>query len=175
MTGRSLRNILLSDESGRVDSTRDHVLTGRERHTVAQEPPSTGGYPMRAIRTDDFLYIRNFLPQRWPAGAPDEYRDIDGGPSKTFLIEHRDDPAIKPFFDLAVSKRPGEELYDLKADPNQLSNVADQARYAEIKHRLSDQLVRELRESADPRVIGGGERFDEYPYNPGGKRSRGSQ
>jgi arylsulfatase A-like enzyme len=93
MTGPSLVYIVSSDKSGRVDPSRDHVLTGRERHTVAQEPPSTGGYPARAIRADEFHSIRNVLPERWPVGAPEQYRDIDGSPSKTFLLEHRDDPA----------------------------------------------------------------------------------
>ncbi len=169
MTGRSLRKILLSNESGRVDSTRNHVLTGRERHTVAQKPPSTGGYPARSIRTDEFLYIRNFLPERWPAGAPRSTETSTAVPPKRFLLDHRDDPAIKPFFELAMGQRPAEELYDLKTDPNQLTNVADQSRYGDVKQKLSEQLMDELRATADPRVIGGGEQFDTYPYKPAGK------
>ena len=85
------------------------------------------------------------------------------------MIENREDPAIKPFFDLAMGKRPAEELYDLKTDPNQLTNVAGQDRFAEVKQELANQLTSALRETADPRVIGGGDKFDEYPYRPGGK------
>jgi len=69
MTGRSLLPVLTAAGSGRIDPARDHVLTGRERHTPAQEAPSTGGYPMRAIRTDTHLSIRNDEPDRWPSGG----------------------------------------------------------------------------------------------------------
>ena len=41
---------------------REHVLTGKERHVPGQEAPDTGGTPMRAIRTRDFLYIRELPP-----------------------------------------------------------------------------------------------------------------
>ncbi len=27
-------------------------------------------YPHRSLRTQDFLYIRNFAPDRWPMGSP---------------------------------------------------------------------------------------------------------
>ena len=65
MTGRSLMPVLLSDKSGQVDATRDFVVTGRERH-VARAREDRLPYPQRAIRTADFLYIRNFHPERWP-------------------------------------------------------------------------------------------------------------
>ena len=55
MTGRSLLDLLTSQDQGRIDPSRDHVILARERHT----PWRAGrvGYPMRAIRTDQFLYI----------------------------------------------------------------------------------------------------------------------
>lgn len=172
MTGRSILDVLLSNKAGRVDTARDHVLTGRERHGQSQEKPNSGGYPMRAIRTDDFLYIRNFAPDRWPGGSPDgekafggnAHGDCDGSPTKTFVIDHRNDPKFKQFYQLAFARRPAEELYDLKKDPGQLSNVAGQADYAEVKEQLSRRLIGELLSTEDPRVIGGGEAFDTYPY-----------
>jgi len=69
MTGRSIVPLLLSKDSGQLDPARDHVITGRERH-VAQAREGALPYPQRAIRTRDFLYIRNFAPQRWPMGTP---------------------------------------------------------------------------------------------------------
>ena len=35
------------------------------------------GYPIRGLRTRDFLYLRNFAPERWPAGDPPIYGDVD--------------------------------------------------------------------------------------------------
>jgi len=170
MTGRSLMNVLLSEKSGQVDPSRDHVLTGRERHTPAQEAPSTAGYPMRAIRTHKYLYIRNFKPDRWPAGAPENstrgqpYADCDGSPTKTYMLENRNDPQVRRTFDLAFGKRPAEELYDCTKDPDQLHNVADEPAYAKVKKDLADRLIAELRATGDPRVLGQGDLFDKYPY-----------
>ncbi|MBN2594045.1 MAG: sulfatase [Sedimentisphaerales bacterium] len=181
MTARSFLDILRSGKSGRVDPKRDHVLTGKERHVVCQET-GTGGYPMRAIRTHDFLYIRNFKPERWPGGAPKGYSqaididvahprgthygyaDVDGGPTKSYILKYRDDPKGKRLFDLAFAKRPAEELYDLQRDPSQLNNVADKFEYTEIKTKLADALMAELKATKDPRVLGKGDAFDNYPY-----------
>jgi len=43
---------------------------GRSRLRYIGTEAYINGYPMRAIRTPDFLYIRNFKPQRWPMGDP---------------------------------------------------------------------------------------------------------
>ena len=68
MTARSLVPVLASTKAGRVDETRDRVVAGRERH-VAIARPGNLPYPMRALRTDRFLYIRNFEPERYPMGV----------------------------------------------------------------------------------------------------------
>jgi len=163
MTGRSLVGVLASGKSGRVDPARDHVLVGMERHTCAQAG-TTEGYPMRAIHTHDHLYIRNFKPDRWPAGTPEAYRDIDDSPTKTYMMKNRDDPKVKPLFERAFGKRPAEELYDRRTDPGLLTNVAADPAYAEVRKRLADALVAELKATADPRALGKGDVFDHYPY-----------
>jgi N-sulfoglucosamine sulfohydrolase len=171
MTGRSLLGPLTGDAKN--DTPRDHVVFGRERHTPAQEAPLSGGYPMRGIRTQRYLYIRNFEPDRWPVGTPDYKRafldrawlgDTDNGPTKEYIWLHRDEPAVKTFYELAFAKRPAEELYDLEADPDQQRNVADVGAYREAQQELSARLRAELAETGDPRVVGGGEEFDRYPY-----------
>jgi N-sulfoglucosamine sulfohydrolase len=178
MTGRSLWPLL---REGDVDpdevAARDHVLTGKERHVPAQEKPDWGGTPMRAIRTRDYLYIRNFRPDRWPAGTPHHERatiegawlgDCDNGPSKWHLFETREeDAAHRRLYDLSFAKRPAEELYDLRRDPGQLDNVAAKPEYADIRTELEARLMGELRATGDPRVVGGAERLEEYPYYGG--------
>ena len=73
MTARSLLPILASDAAGQVDPARDAVFTGRERH-VARARTGFKPYPQRAIRTDQYLYIINFQPDRWPMGTGPGYR-----------------------------------------------------------------------------------------------------
>ncbi len=160
MTVKSLMNVLMSNKEGQVDTERDKVFTGREYHDYECREGDVG-YPMRAVRTSEFLYIRNFEPGRWPAGDPFEFRkergmygEIDPCPTKAFMMEHKDDPKINKLFKLGFEKRPAEELYDLRKDPGQLNNVADVPEYAERKRELVAIFLKGLRTTGDPRVTG---------------------
>ncbi|MEE8451112.1 MAG: sulfatase [Thermoguttaceae bacterium] len=166
MTGRSFLDVLKSGKSGRVDATRDKVFVERERHTVCR--PDAQSYPSRMIRTYEFLYIRNLRPHLWPAGDPEVYRDIDGSPSKSEVVDRRNEPAIAPFFDLACAKRPAEELYDLSKDPQQIDNVAGRPQYADVQKQLRAELDRWMIETDDPRAKGETDFFDKVQYVGGG-------
>ena len=171
MTGRSLLPVLRSEASGVVDATRDHVVIGIERHTVARS--DARGYPSRALRERGFLYVRNLGPSRWPAGDPPPfemtpgrvYGDIDGGPTKRLLLAEKDGAAARCFA-LSCARRPAEELYALADDPGQLVNVAGDARYAETLARLRARLSAALIETGDPRMAGELP-WDAYPYHAG--------
>lgn len=183
MTGRSLLTLLTSEASGQIDTTRTEMYFGKERHVPAQEAPDGGGYPMRAIRTVDHLYIRNFRPDRWPSGTPNYekaflypawYADTDGGPTKHYMIDNRyKDETHQRLFDLAFARRPAEELYDLNQDPDQLHNVASDPAYTQIKMELWNRLMGTLQITGDPRVRGQGDLFDRQPYSGGIVRARG--
>ncbi len=180
MTGNSLIPILKSKKGQNVDEKRNHMIFGKERHTPAQQFPSTEGYPSRGIRTKDYLYIYNFDAKRWPAGAPDNathpmnsFADCDRGPTKSFLMENKDLPKYKKYYDLSFAKRPTEELYKTSEDPYQLKNLSEDLKYLKVKNRLHDQLMKQLKETNDPRVVGGGELFDTYPYRAGYKLNIG--
>ncbi|MBI4876862.1 MAG: sulfatase, partial [Acidobacteria bacterium] len=69
MTGKSFLEVLASGRSGRVDARRTRAFSGRERHSHARR--DNLGYPARALRPPEYLYIRNFAPDRWPAGDPE--------------------------------------------------------------------------------------------------------
>ncbi|QXD23316.1 sulfatase [Opitutia bacterium ISCC 51] len=168
-TGRSLLPVLRSEKEGRVSSNREYVLAGKERHTLAQLD-HRGGTPMRAIRTDHFLYINNFKPERWPSGHPNgsvygpTYSEVNESPTKSYIIEHKDEPDMQIYWQLSFGLRPTDELYDLRLDPYQVHNVAGRTEYAGTLHRLKEKLFAELEKYEDPRVIGGGEAFDQYEY-----------
>ena len=130
------------------------------------------GYPCRALRTSDFLYIYNFEPTRWPSGSPDAsvcaraipFGEIDSSPTKTFLMEHRTEDHVGRLAELAFGMRPAEELYDLKQDPYQMRNLAGNVEYVDHQTRMRQRLWAHLRSTQDPRVVGGRVDWDHYPY-----------
>lgn len=165
MDGKSLMPVL----TGKTTIHRTEVFLERERHCMARNEFDKGaGYPMRAIRTNNFLYIINLRPHRMPGGdefmpgTTSEYGDVDGGPTKAFILDNRDNPNVKPFFELGFAKRPGEELYDLRKDPYNVNNVAELSEYASVKKELSEQLLKWMQDEKDPRVNGGGDEIDRY-------------
>ena len=161
--GRSLAPLLYSDRAGRIDSARDHVIVGRERNDIGR--PRDEGYPVRGIFKDDKLYLHNFEPSRWPACNPETgYLDVDGSPTKTEVLNARDNAALKTCWQACFGIRGAEELYDLASDPDCLNNLAGQDRAVGLQTALRDQLFAELREQQDPRVLGNGKVFDEYPH-----------
>lgn len=184
MTGRSLLKVLQSNASGTVDPTRDFVVTGRERH-VAAARLELRPYPQRAIRTGDFLYIRNFAPDRWPMGTapgfggtgkmPDAdalqtttfgaFADMDASPTKSWLITHaHENSENQTWFDRAFAQRPAEELFDLSVDPDQVHNVTLDPKYADTRAKLADRLMRILKETNDPRVTTDPPAFEQSPF-----------
>lgn len=181
MTAKSLWPVLHSAASGQVDPARTWVITGRERH-VEMARAGHLPYPQRGLRTADFLYIINFRPERNPLGDPYNltgsdpptkeeltettfvtFPDDDAGPTKAWLVGERDNPQWKAAFDLAYGPRPREELYDLKSDPHQMTNVAADERYASARRKLESQLMQELQQSGDPRLIDDGSFFETPP------------
>jgi hypothetical protein len=124
------------------------------------------GYPERAIRTREYLYVINFRPERWPMGDPPNFycHTKMSNPTKDFILEHQDDEAGRWFFEKTYAKRGSEELYHLPSDPDCLTNLAGHADYLEAKAALREKLLGLLAEQGDPRVLGYGDIFDSYPY-----------
>ena len=181
MTGRSLWPVLKSEKTGLVDAKRTQVFTGRERH-VENARSDYSPYPQRAIRTADHVLIINFRPERWPLGDPyhlqdgktpsnedlehnsrSTHADVDAGPTKRWLVSVRETPEWKAHYDWVYGKRPKYELYDLKADPHETKNLADDPACASVKADLEKRLLAELVRTGDPRLIDDGRFFETPP------------
>ncbi|HET6576041.1 MAG TPA: sulfatase [Fimbriiglobus sp.] len=157
MTGKSLANVLRSEKSGWVEG-RDVTLAGKERHDIGR--PHDWGFPARAIRTKDYLYVHNFHPERWPAGNPEtDFGNCDPGPTKELLKFLRG-----YYYDLSFGKRLPDELYRLADDPAGVRNLAHDLAYARVVSELRDRMMVLLKEDGDPRALGRGEVFDTYKY-----------
>ncbi len=163
MTGRDLRPLLDGSAEARWP---DVVFLERERHANVRRGDLS--YPSRAIRTREYLYVRNFRPDRWPAGDPTLYHsvgpfgDIDDGPTKQLLMGG--DVAVSQYRAHAMDKRQAEELFVLATDPGQLVNVVDQPAHAATKASLRARLEQWMRDTGDPRASADDDRYDGYPY-----------
>ena len=165
MTARSFLPVLLSDKDGRIDPARDHSFFGKERHNA------DAIHPMRAIRTDDYLYIYNFnpgKPHRFSLSKPPppisepHAKFLTRVTPAGYIIRLRNEPGIRPYYDAAYGSRPQEELYDIRQDPYQLTNLAASETHAAVKRRLKMTLFAHLETTADPRASGNGDVFNAY-------------
>ena len=187
VSGGSILNILESKKQGIVDQSKKYILAGRERHSSSRY--LNHGYPQRVIRSKDFIYIWNIRSESWPAGAPQKFNpedstallpmygldkngkyipdaafmDIDDCPAKTFIIENYKSEEIHSYFGLAIGKRPEAELYNVKKDPFCLNSLCGKPEFKEIENEIKQDLMKELKRSEDPRVVGPDtEIFDSY-------------
>ncbi|MEE4216901.1 MAG: sulfatase [Xanthomonadales bacterium] len=176
--GRSLLPLLLGEQD---ELDYQHaVYSGRERHSSSRFQNLS--YPQRMMRRGDFLLVWNPEPDRYPAGAPrslvdgglspphSAYYDIDDSVIKRELLARRDDPDIGPFFHLAVDKRPEWQFFNVKTDPECLQDLAGDPDHLAIFTEYKQQLTKTLTETGDPRVLGYGQVWEDYPRQRGPMR-----
>jgi arylsulfatase A-like enzyme len=153
---------------GGAQAGRDHIFLERERHANVRRGDLS--YPVRGIRTRDWLYLRNLAPDRNPAGDPElywavgPYGDVDPTPTRDLLLDPANRERFRRSFDLCFGLRPAEELYDLKRDPGQVENLATKPGHASIRAELSRRVDRWMSATADPRANGWTDFFDRVPY-----------
>ena len=121
------------------DFKRNFVVSGRDRCDFTIER-------VRAVTTQRFKYIKNFMTDR-PFMQP-QYRDgsdyvID---ARKYYNEGKMNAAQS--FSWAP-KRVAEELYDLKKDPFEINNLADDPKYAKNLERHRKILTRWIKKTDD--------------------------
>lgn len=114
----------------------DFIISARDRcdYTIDR---------IRAVRTDQFRYLRNFFPDRPLLQA--QYRDER--PPITEIKRLRKEGGLTPYQEEHwFGIRPQEELYDLAKDPHQVNNLAGDPAFADElkKHRaILDRWIEE--------------------------------
>jgi N-sulfoglucosamine sulfohydrolase len=127
---------------------------------------------MRALRKDDYLLIWNQEPGMWPAGHPDiafshdfyPFGDVDGSPTKNFLLGLQDSGTMDWYYDMSFGKRPELELYYLPEDPFQLKNLSGLNEYREKADTMKAELVDYLQQRNDLRQSGQEDVYYQAPY-----------
>jgi N-sulfoglucosamine sulfohydrolase len=120
----------------------DEVYASHQFHEI------TMYYPMRMVRTRDFKLILNLAhPLEYPFAS-----DLWGSDSWQGVLKRKDTMMgsrdVKSFL-----HRPRLELYDLKADPDELKNVAEDPKYAKTVEELSGKLAAWRKATFDPWLV----------------------
>lgn len=157
MSGRSVLKTLLSNSSGRVEPSRDFTVNGIEWH--GNLPPID--IAARTIRDDRFAYIVNYSSTPRYATSergvqPDDRyaANAEKLDALHLLAAHPGRTELQRFIQLIKAPRPREELYDCIADPDQLQNLADNPKFAEVKQKLHARLEAYQQQTRDPRITG---------------------
>ncbi len=117
--------------------------------------PEGPAYPIRTVTDGSYRYIRNLTPNEIYIEKHLMGSQGDGSLNNpywaTWVFEAWDNSHT---YELVkrYTNRPAEQLYHTAEDPFELTNLADDAKYAEVKARLSDQLDRWMASQGDPGV-----------------------
>ena len=104
---------------------------------------------VRSVRTERFLYVKNFYPKR-PHLMPSNYKD-----SKIIVRRLRQLHAEKKLGSLVEKllfspTRPAEELYLYRKDKWQTDNLANEPKYAGVLEDLRKRLGQWIEKTGDP-------------------------
>jgi uncharacterized sulfatase len=126
---------------GKAETFRDHVFA---QHTTVGVHGYKEPYPSRMVRDTRYKLIRNLAPTNtfWIGGI---HR---GQPLASWQEDAKNDPKLAARVEW-LFKRPGEELYDLEADPFEMKNLAADPEFGGIKARLQKELDAWMRQQGD--------------------------
>ena len=128
--GRSFLAALL----GQTDTHADCVFGVQTTRGIIN---GSDCYPIRSARSRRYKYIRNLSPEAdFSSVLSDPKRDGHALQWWKWAREHREVMDRVRFF----SRRPAEELYDLEADPYELTNIAGQPAVAAAQADLRERL-----------------------------------
>jgi arylsulfatase A-like enzyme len=121
-----------------ADFLRDGV-SQPSRHEIFSEKTYHDDYdPIRSIRTGEWSYIRNFEPR----------------PRLPLPLDLYTSPTARGYGSSHLEHRAVEELYDLRDDPGESTNLAEDPRYAAVRHDLSARLHQWQCDTNDPLLFG---------------------
>ena len=121
---------------------REEAFSARDRCDETTEK-------IRSLRTDKFIYVRNYHPER-PHLQPCAYKD-----GKQIVQRLRELHASGSLSELSEKllfspTRPREELYELAADPWQIRNLAADPAHASVLEEHRRRLDAKLAATKDP-------------------------
>lgn len=104
---------------------------------------------IRSVRTHDFKYIRNFHPET-PYLQHSGYKKLSYPVETLMKVMHAQGRWDTPFM---AKTRPTEELYDLKADPYEMKNLADDPAFSKQLASMRGDVEQWIEETGDKGAI----------------------
>ncbi len=126
------------DIFGSAYTPRPHVFVARDRMDISIDR-------MRAVRTKQFKYIRNYLPAV-PYMQHNDYKEQNYPTWNLVKDWAKQGKLTKEQALFASAEKPIEELFDVEADPDEVRNLAADPKYRDtLKHLrgLVDSFVAE--------------------------------
>lgn len=125
------------------------VIAEPRTHFIAHRDRADDVYDMaRAVRTENYMYIRNYMPH-----LPYIQDALIFGAHKTSSVELdrvRAEGLLPVHGEAMYRPRAMEELYDVKSDPFELNNLADDPAYSFVlneKRNLLNEWILETRDT----------------------------
>ena len=124
----------------------------------------------RAVRSEQFKYIRNYFPELQGTPPADAVRS----PSFQVMRRLRDAGKLtKAQMDCFQKPRAAEELYDVNSDPHELNNLAADPGYATTLTKFREQLASWQKDTGDKApVVRTPDEFDRETGEPLPERKR---
>ncbi|MDY8134179.1 sulfatase [Aquimarina sp. 2201CG5-10] len=120
---------------------REYVISTRDRCDFTIDR-------IRSVRSKEFKYIRNFMTDR-PYTQP-TYMDVDGIDFVKVMHQLHAENKLDTIQDRFMSDdRPKEEFYNLREDPFELNNLADDPKYAQVIKEYANVLDAWINETDD--------------------------
>jgi len=117
----------------------DDSLAPREYVFAARDKMDDTHDAMRAVRSTDFKYIHNLMPERaWC--QLNKYKERKYPVLALLNVMHMKGELTPEQDRFMQPRKPEEELFDLRNDPYEMHNLADDPKYADIKKRLRGKL-----------------------------------
>lgn len=124
---------------------RQYVFAARDKMDETHDA-------MRAIRSKDFKLIVNLMPERaWC--QYNRYKEDSYPPLAEMNVLNLEGKLTAEQAAFFAPTKPAIELYDLRRDPHEVRNVADEAEYANVKAELLAELETWRREVIDDQGV----------------------
>jgi len=123
------------------DQEREYIIAARDRCDETVDC-------IRCVRSKDFKYIRNYLPER-PYSQLNRYKECSYPVLRLMRRLNKAGKLTPAQARFMAPVRPKEELYDLRNDPHEIHNLAGDANSADTLNKMRGILDQWVKDTGD--------------------------